>query len=832
MSWTDCIERALTAKKIKGKKADEAREKYKALYDEARADGMADRAAQDWAAQHATQRIEVEAAERKKRQLAHMRKSIENWKMLKAGGVDQLEGRMRSIIEHDDQSPNLSYSTRLDRNRGLLMRGLAGFIERYGPKLAGLRHPAAGLDNIVREVFGENTGDASAQAFAKAWIDATDLAVRMFNYAGGTLPRLTDWRLPQHQSRVKLYKIGEEAWVADHMRWMDWDNMRWSDGSRIPVADRERALREAYKTLKTGGDVRITPGKTAGRNSLGNQFESSRFLKYKDAASWMEMHGKYGDGNVFETMIRHLDLSAHRISLVQAMGPNPAIMLEQVKAFGRKIAADADLARAKPPRSKIGVRHSHKDTADAAANYLDDAYKVITRQNHAPEGGHSAVFATNSAVARNLLTSSLLGAASLLAIPGDFATTAITKVFNRTPGMSTMRRYLALMRPGNSADRAIAIQSSLLAENATQLAFAQSRFTGMETLGPMFSRRISDVILRLSLLSPHTQAARWAFGMEMMGALARFADQTFDALPFKSMMERSGITAADWEIMRKVPAFEHKGAKFLRPDDLTGTGMAEKDALALADKFMAMIVDEGKFAVPDATIRALVTMRGATRSGTIVGELANSAALFKNFPLTILFTHMRRGLLQESLGGKLAYTGALIGGLTLVGLLGIQMREISYGRDPLPLNDWRTIGRAMLAGGGMGIWGDFLFSNVNRFGQGMGETAAGPVFPFLTDIRNLTLGNLTELVQGKETKALSETIKFFGRYGPGTSLWYARAALQNVVIDQLLKAADPKAASTFRAEERRLRKETGQGYWWEPGELTPERGPDAGRLVQ
>ena len=79
-------------------------------------------------------------------------------------------------------------------------------------------------------------------------------------------------------------------------------------------------------------------------------------------------------------------------------------------------------------------------------------------------------------------------------------------------------------------------------------------------------------------------------------------------------------------------------------------------------------------------------------------------------------------------------------------------------------------GAAMLQGGGLAIYGDFLFSDVNRYDRGMAETMAGPVVSAMNDARKLTIGNAIEFVQGEETKAGKEAIYFARRYTPGGTL--------------------------------------------------------------
>jgi hypothetical protein len=290
--------------------------------------------------------------------------------------------------------------------------------------------------------------------------------------------------------------------------------------------------------------------------------------------------------------------------------------------------------------------------------------------------------------------------------------------------------------------------------------------------------------------------------------------------------------------MRKTNLYEEDGATFLRPDDMLDRvetlGSRAED---LADKFMEMIAGETNFAVPNSSLRGRTFLVGETNPGTFIGEVARSLAMFKNFPVTIMLTHGRRALLQNSTRGKLAYAASFGIGLTMAGALGVQLRQISQGKDPMNMNPANPEGRkfwaqSALAGGGMGIWGDFLFQDINRYGGGLSETVSGPVFQMLDDTRKLTFGNLVDLAENKDTNFPAEVVTMARRYMPGGSIWYMRLALQRMIWDQLQAEVDPKAARRWSRMERNLLRNNNQKFFWRPGDTAPDRAPDLGQAVQ
>ena len=123
-------------------------------------------------------------------------------------------------------------------------------------------------------------------------------------------------------------------------------------------------------------------------------------------------------------------------------------------------------------------------------------------------------------------------------------------------------------------------------------------------------------------------------------------------------------------------------------------------------------------------------------------------------------------------------------------------------------------------------------NDVNRFGQDVMTSLAGPTFGLVTDVTKATLGNVQKAIKGEDTEAGKNLVDLGRRYTPAaSSLFYARAAWNRVFMDQLQFVADPEAHRRFRDMERKLQRDYDQGYWWRPGDLGPARAPDPAGLV-
>lgn len=772
-----------------------------------------------------------EARERAKRQAASLSKQIEfnerirqgveadvSWFLLD-GGASRGAALARAavaVVERDPRFTGANYSSNKEVVRGQLYAIFGDTLAKVGKGAFGRQKGKAHLPNIVKEVFGENTGDRTAKEFAEAWMKVADVAVDLFNQAGGSMRKLARY-LPQPQNMVKMTRAGFERFRDVHMETVDWIKTRWPDGSRIKPEEREELLRHIFDTKTTDGAIRLQPSALRGRGrAVGNALEQNRFLHYKDGASWLRVQDEFGDGNVFELLTNHIEDMSHRIALLETFGPNPGVAMSNIENVVRRAAAE------------IGPR----EVSDADAvlkNKFQPMMETILRQN--PMDPHSVSGSIVTGVS-NILTSAYLGSASILAIPGDFMQTAMVRSLNKMGMFDGLGFYLKSIATDQAFMRDIATQSGFVMDEAVMSSYAATRWTGLATLGPAWTRRLSEATMRLSLMSGHTKAARWATQAEFMGVMQRVRDKSFDELPFKHVMGRYGITADEWDVFRsKVQPWQpRQGVNFLRPIDILQADVANKQSLY--NKFQGMIFEESRTMVPEATVEAASMLRGTTRPDTLLGAIAYSFSMYKNFPVSFMMIYGRLGMTAAGKMGKASFIAKMIAGTVLVGALGTQLREVFQGRDPLPMDDPQFLTKSLLAGGGLSIWGDFLFSGVNAFGQGPQDVAAGPLISALGDTTNLVFGDVYRFVDALgdpskqfESKTLPNLVEYAKRQTPGSNIWWSRLVMERLVWDSLYELADPKASQKFKQRMRKRENDYGNGYWWEPGQTSPSRAP-------
>lgn len=799
MSLRDCINRAVRAGLMDPQRAEFARRLFDENYDQARLN-LGDTEALAKAREETMAIIRRTMAQIRREKLLQVARTRDILQRAQAHAArDPAGGLARGMEAHMDFDPGVrdipNVAKRRETIRGILHQRMADFLEQHRRDLLGrVRNPAQ-LADILRELHGESTGSPAAKEMAEAWAETAELARKMFNHAGGDIPKLDGWALPHNHDFIAVRNAGFEQWWSDIRPRLDLDRMTdYRTGRPFTEFSLREAAREAFAAISTEGWAGREAGSIYGQK-LARRRQDHRFFIFKSADDWVAYHEQYGSGDVFSLMMGHIDGMARDTALMQVLGPNPTA---QIRYMGDIVERDLrERAAAEGlPTDRLESR------ARASRKRIEGMFEHFTGAVNAPINGRAA---RTFAGLRSVLQSAQLGAAALAAVTDvGFGRMAAGQV--GIPMRRVLSRHVKLLNPRNTGDQKLAVRLGLIADHWSSLAVAQQRYLG-EVAGPEISQRLADFTMRVSGLSPWTQAGRWAFGMEFMGTMADHAGKGLGQLPeaMQKTFERYGITSRDWDVARQTALYEHEGAQFLRPDDMP-------DEVA-AMKFLDMIHTETEFAVPSASLRGRATLIGEGRPGTVQGEIIRSFAMYKNFSVTLVMTHFRRMLAMPTRYEQGRYLAQLMVTTAVMGGFALQMKEIAKGRDPRNVNDPRFLGAALLQGGGLGIFGDFLFAQRNRYDKGLASTIAGPVFGLAGDITGLINENMARAAKREDTKVAAGVVDLVERYSPGSSLWYLRAGMQNLLWDELRKMVDPDATKRLRRIERRFRREYGQDYW-------------------
>ena len=806
-----CIANGMTEGSITPEQGRAASDMFEDIRD-ALTDRMGPEAASNSAARQTFDQLAADAAHKKRTKLMQ----IQRYRSLERN-MDEFESdrpgkALQALVARDKRANFQNIEGVYQSTRKQAFAQMAEILGRYRKGVIGQTRYSAELPTLVREVFGEDTGNVPAREMAESWRIVSDGLRKRANAAGMRIPKRADWGMPQSHDMLSVRKVTEAEWkdfIRDRL-----DPAKMIDEKTgLPMNDQtlELALSEVYTTIVEGGLNKVsTPKFSAGGTSLANRRTDHRFLVFKDPDAWLEYQQKFGEPDPFATMIRHVESMSRDIAMLEVFGPNPNAMITALKTRAKKIAVNTDL--------------ENKLSGDLA--FFDAIYDIFTGRANVAD---NQLIADIGAGTRNILNASLLGGAFLSAL-SDLGTQRMAAMMVGMPQTQLIVKIMREFQPLNIEERGkLAVRLGLGADNWIQTAYAQARMFD-EVTGPEITRRISDTVMRVSGLSPWTQAGRQAFGIEFTGYLTENIGKRFDELDsgLQDVMRQHGIGADRWDIIRATPLYkDESGLTILRLLDVENrTDLAPGLARELSTQAMSMVEMLTDMAVPVSTTRAKATLRGNVKPGSLIGEIAGSFTQFKNFPVTIFHEHIHRYMLMDGAASKTKYMMNFVIGTTVMGALALQLKDMAKGRDPRPMDNPAFWTAAMLQGGGLGIFGDFMFSQVNRMGGGLKGTIAGPSIGMLDDLRNLTFGNAVEFSQGKDTNFGSESVKFLSKYMPFSSIWYLRAGLERQFFDRLQDWVDPDAAKKFRRKVKLYEREYGQGMWWAPNENLPSRAPN------
>lgn len=469
-----------------------------------------------------------------------------------------------------------------------------------------------------------------------------------------------------------------------------------------------------------------------------------------------------------------------------------------------------------------------KQAAQVAMHRMDSMWDLIRGTHYAPV---NTKWANGLQTTRNILTANLLGSATLSAL-SDVTFQRSARAFVGMP-KSTMRTIAETVNLFQGARRDEAVQAGLILDSAMHVLHEGNRYVdNLNTVS--WSGFFADRVIAASGLGVWTQAGKHAFGLALQGEMGKVAGKSMRDMPgaLQRSLVRHGINPRDWDRIRTAKLYRpHQGsAPFLRPNEIA-------DAVGddLAERYLSMILRETRHAVPEGTVRSRTWMGGG-RPGELMGELGRNFGQFKSFGVAVVLLHGgriqrewkagRRGSAVSTAGG-LAVTGAIAGALVM------ELKELKEGRGSMmgsyldrgQIPAWHYWGAAVLQAGGLGIYGDFLFAGVNRFGGGLAGTVGGPLLGFSDRQRNRTFGSGAEALEGKDTNIGREALQTVNEVMPGSTLWYLRLVKERMVMNQLQLMVDPKAEQSFRRHESLRKKTHGNEYWWRPGEFLPGRAP-------
>lgn len=692
-----------------------------------------------------------------------------------------------------------------------------------GGYLADIAQVEGGLDaytrGLVDDEVAENlwrashdqpmTGSPMAQGIAKAvgkWQEYARLAA---NDAGAYIGKAKGYITSTFHDSTRI--------ARDQIAWMDaaranFDLPRMADEMGVDMGELDGILSNIWRDLASGVHLKTATPSPApkGLQSIGKKLSHERVIHFKDAASWQAYNRDFGAGTLHEAVAAGLRRQARATALMATLGPNYEMNFDAIAAQTMKRMQGEG---AKPEV----LRKFDSDTKRYKRVYLSQLDGRLDIPGSDP-------LATIGESVRTWQTVSSLGGATLSSL-SDIGTLANGAKYNNANALEAIGNGMGKLFQGTPKAEKLALWADLGVVLSSLSGKLGSRFVPEDTpVGRL--GKLQHLFFTLNLQNRWTDSFREAVAELLSANLARRVGDSFDTLPgqLRTTLGLYGIDQGKWDIFRMQEVGEVEGSRFVAPaalDDLPDApfesylkardlnptpARVRELRREIQRQFRAYFSDQNGYMVLTPDAATLGMAKQGTQKGTGIGEAVRLIMQFKSFPLA--FT--QRALGREFKQGGILGVAQLIAMTTVMGYAASVAKDASKGTQPRDPTDPRTWIASFQQGGGAGLYGDVLFSQVldRRFKDAL-VNLAGPTASDINSLLDIT----ARAAQGDDAGAAS--VRFVKSNTPFLNLFYTRLLLDYAVFYRLQEWMNP--GSLARMEDE-MQQRTGQEFIAPPSE--------------
>jgi len=709
----------------------------------------------------------------------------------------------RAKVHRNEILSDMADFTLYNMKKGLTGGRGKGFLGIHG------QASKADMDDFIREAanIAENqpmsTGNKRMRSFAEAYLKSFDKAVHKINKAGGNIHKMDGWFIRQTHSSAAIAKATRSDYIEEVYKALDKPNIKsFETGQPLTEIELREIIGAHWDTMKNNGDQKPSVLPTTAQQTVNQQRQ--RIFKFKDFDAWKAYNDKYGDIDIFNSVVEHADKLGRQLAELEILGPQPQKTLENMIRY-------AEQAAAKNKGSTAGMER------------VQNFYDIYQRKHNLVT---NEWIANLGAFGRGIATAAMLGKV-LVSAAVDTAYTYNTARKVGMWGAKPIAKHIAnistfILRGMNATEKnRFLTNAGIIAEDAIFAAQVAQREAG-DVGGGKITQVLGDWVMRAQGLTAWTNGLRHTLAMEMMGHLALNSSKTFDQLNAATQNALRRYELADsWDTIRKGKLEEYRGGQFMTKNSLRDIDPE------LATKYQEMLINIMDDGVVMNSIHATsATMFGKTmRRGSLGRETLAAATQFKTFPVAIYQRHLYGQLLEDNVNTKMfgmhispkaaraynAISTALLA--TALGAMVLQTRAILFGQQPRDYKDPEFWRESVFRGGGLGILEEVLREGLNA---GTSIKITGPVGQLGADTFNLTLGNAYEYATGQDTDFTYELYNYMRKYNIVGNLWYTKLAFDRLVVERVAELMDPKIKSRVRRKIRRQRSQYGTKYWKKP----------------
>jgi len=665
---------------------------------------------------------------------------------------------------------------------------------------------------IMREMLGEPTGVKGAKDIARILKQSQNSWRLRLNDLGANIGELDNWITRTTHNTEKMAVASKSSRLIDDNRlaWVEYIqtrlNLKRTFADVNDPVEISKILSNIYDSLMTGDHLKHGGTNSIyGTKNVTNRLNSSRVLHFKDLQARQEYNIKFGEPSLQTSVFNVLTSSAKNIVMMQELGTNPQDTFNKILALLKKKYKSSDY--------KI-VRDLNFENFRGAFAQIDGSANIAGSQTLAKIGE----------VVRSTGDMARLGGTTVTSFADLAPYMASTNFQGRGLLTGLFEAINGLLGGSNKA----AMEALEVVSNSVVVANRGNVFSdGADSFGGINNLR--NKFFKWNGLNGWVASLKSSMALGVSKFYGSLGETKFFNLEKRerNFLTLYGIDEGKWDMLRSIKTLAADNKKYLTaegakdiPDSVINKYLGRKLSARELRNFKNdleltwrnVLNDQGTHGTPepDSQIRSITKM--GTIKGTYMGELNSFIMQYKNFSVSLYKKILRRemdsyGPDESKLIGATMLASTLMLG-TIFGYIVLSVKDMLSGRSPRDPKKLSVIMQSFVQGGGGGIYGDFLMSEVqNQYGNGVFETALGPT---ASDIKKFI-----DMVKtmNEPKKAGKKFLQLVEGHTPFINLYYTKAAYDYLIGYQIKEYLDP---GFFKRMKDRNEENRGQTYYFKP----------------
>jgi|TARA_R100001463_G_scaffold135621_1_gene199212 hypothetical protein len=665
---------------------------------------------------------------------------------------------------------------------------------------------------IMREMIGEPTGVKGAKDIARILKQSQNSWRLRLNDLGANIGELDDWitRTTHNTEKMAAASKGSRLLDDNRLAWVEYIQTKLNLKRTFPDVNDpieiNKILSSIYDSLMTGDHLKYGGTNSIyGTKNVTNRLNSSRVLHFKDLQARQEYNIKFGEPSLQTSVFNVLTSSAKNIVMMQELGTNPQDTFNKILALLKKKykSSDYEIVRDLNFENFKGSFAEIDGSANIAGSQILAKIGEVVRSTGDMARLGGTVITSFADLGPYMTTTNFQGRGLL---------TGLFEAINGLLGGNNKAAMEALEVISNSV--VVSNRGNVYADGADgtgAINNLRNKFFKWNGLNGWVASLKSSMALGVS---------------KFYGSLSetKFLDLEKRERNFLTLY---GIDEGKWNMLRSIKTLAVDNKRYLTAeavddisDDVINKYLGRKLSAREIRNFKKdlqltwknVLNDQGTHGTPepDTQIRSITRM--GTVRGTAMGEVNRFVMQYKNFAVSLYKKILRREMdsygpdESKLIGASMLASTLMLG--TIFGYIVLSVKDMLSGRSPRDPKKSSVIMQAFVQGGGAGIYGDFLMSEIqNQYGNGVLETAAGP-----------TAGDIKKLIDvvrnmNEPKKAGKKFLQLAEGHTPFINLYYTKAAYDYLIGYQIKEYLDP---GFFNRMKKRNEENRGQTYYFKP----------------